>query len=151
MRLAFDTSFLVATVLKAHPHHKRVLPWNEAVSSGKVEAQITWNAAAETWSVLTRLPESWRLSGEDASCVLDRLLQSFEPVEIVAATYQAAIRRCADRSLRSGALFDALHLASAEANDAQGFVTFNQADFIRLQTPESPTILVPPDPPAFSA
>jgi hypothetical protein len=44
-------------------------------------------------------------------------------------------------------MFDALHLVSAEAGQADAFVTFNPADFERLRVPGSPAIVVPPDPP----
>jgi predicted nucleic acid-binding protein len=148
MKLAFDTSFLVAAVLDRHPHHARTRPWTRGATQGQLEAQVTWHAAAETWSVLTRLPGGLRLAPASASLVLERLLGAFHPVEISAATYRAAMLRCTERGLRSGALFDALHLSAAESSNVSGFVTFNEDDFLRLRSATSPQILVPPDPPA---
>jgi len=148
MRLAFDTSVLVAALVDGHVHHRRTGPWVEAVARGGVEAQITWHAAAETWSVLTRLPVPQRLPPSTASLMMDRLLERFRPVELTGEAYGAALRRCAEKGVSSGAVFDALHLASAEAQAVDGFVTFNRADFERLRSAGSPEILVPPDPPS---
>ena len=149
MKLAFDTSVLVAAILEGHPHHHRTGPWVRAVTSKQADALISWHAAAETWSVLTRLPGPHRLTPPAAGLVLDRLLEVFRPVEMTGDVYRAAFRRCAERGLRSGALFDALHLLSAEAAGVDGFVTFNRTDFEALRSEGSPEILVPPDPPGF--
>ncbi len=150
MKLAFDTSILVASVLEGHEHHLRTRPWTRAVTSGKVEAQITWHAAAEIWSVLTKIPGSQRLAPAAASLVVDRILESFRPIEVSGAVYRAAIRRCSERGLRSGVLFDAIHLLSAEAEGVEGFVTFNKVHFERLRNSHSPKIHVPPEPSAFT-
>jgi predicted nucleic acid-binding protein len=151
VRLAFDTSVLVAAVLEPHAHHVRARPWTRAVASGEVDARISWHAAAETWAVLTRLPGALRLAPATATLVIERLLETFRPVGATGDHYRTALRRCTERGLRSGALFDALHLAVAEAERVDGLVTFNGADFERLRGERSPRILVPPDPPAFDA
>ena len=110
---------------------------------------MAWHAAAETWSVLTRLPGGMRLPPSMATLVVERLLEHFEPIEMSASIYRASIRRCSERGARSGALFDALHLTAAESCSVDGLVTFNADDFERLRSEGSPGILVPPDPPAF--
>jgi hypothetical protein len=38
----------------------------------------------------------------------------------------------------------------AERAGAEAIVTFNGADFLRLATPTSPRIIIPPDPPAIA-
>lgn len=63
--------------------------------------------------------------------------------------YRDALDRCTSKGLRSGAIFDAVHLATAEAAGAEALVTFNERDFVRLSVAESPPIVVPPDPPAI--
>ena len=149
MNLVFDTSVLVAAVRDAHSHHERARPWIRAVASGRIDAAISLHAAAETWSVLTRLPGSLQLPPAMATLVVDRLLEQFQPIAMSEAIYRRAMVRCAERGSRSGALFDALHLVAAESVGALGLVTFNRADFERLRAEDSPEILVPPDPPDF--
>lgn len=150
MRLAFDTSVLVAALVEAHEFHRRATPWIEAAVHRRIEATCSWHAAAETWSVLTRMPLDPPISPPLAEVAIDRLLARVEPVAPAPEHYRLALRRCAERGVRSGAVFDALHLVSAESSGAEGFVTFNAADFERLRAEGSPRILVPPDPPAFA-
>lgn len=149
-RIALDTSVLVAAVVESHPHHARALRWIEAIAAGRAKAECSWHAAAETWSVLTRLPLEPAISPALAEVAIERLLEKVQAVPVAAETYRAAIRRCSERSLRSGALFDALHLLSAERRGVDAFITFNRGDFERLVVEASPRLVVPPDPPRFS-
>lgn len=63
-------------------------------------------------------------------------------------SYLAATERCASRGLKSGVVFDALHLIEAERTGADVLLTFNPSDFERLATGAKPRIVVPPDPPS---
>jgi hypothetical protein len=59
------------------------------------------------------------------------------------------MRRCSDRGLRSGAVYDALHLVAAERWGADLFLTFNTHDFTRMALAPGPRIAAPPDPPGL--
>lgn len=150
MKLAFDTSVLVAAVVEPHPFHARARPWIEEVTSERIRGQCAWHAVAETWSVLTRIPLEPAVSPALAEVAVERLLTWVEPMEIHGDLYRDALRRCSERGLRSGAIFDALHLVCAESAEVSGFVTFNPGDFDRLRVAHTPPIIVPPDPPSFS-
>ena len=54
MKVAFDTSVLIAGSVSSHPHHERALWW--LADDREFERCASWHALAETWSVLTRLP-----------------------------------------------------------------------------------------------
>jgi predicted nucleic acid-binding protein len=149
-KLAFDTSVLVAALIEPHQFHARALRWIEGVSAGRARAECSWHAVAETWSVLTRVPLQPAISPALAEMAIERLLTSVEAVELDAETYRAAMRRCSERGLRSGAFFDALHLLSAERRGVDALVTFNRSDFERLTVDASPRLVVPPDPPRFA-
>jgi predicted nucleic acid-binding protein len=147
MRLAFDTSVLVAALVEPHPLHNRALPWLDAVREKRASGECSVHALAETWSVLTRLPIDPAIAPAMATVALERVAEILQPVEIDVDAYWSAIRRCSERGVRSGALFDALHLVVTESNGADALVTFNPNDFLRLTTQDSPVIVVPPDPP----
>ncbi len=149
MRLALDTSVLIAALVEPHPFHARAMPWLDEVASGRVEGECAWHALAETWAVLTRLPLEPPISPAVAAVALDRLCERVEPVESTGEVYRTALRRCADRGLRSGAIFDAIHLVTAENRQATALVTFNPGDFVRLRVDASPPVVVPLEPPAF--
>jgi hypothetical protein len=69
-------------------------------------------------------------------------------VPLTTGAYMAAVERCSTRALKSGAVFDALHLIAAERARADALLTFNRGDFTRLAQGERPTIVVPSTPPA---
>lgn len=147
MRIAFDTSVLVAGLVGQHPSHDRSICWLEAAASDRFDGECSWHAVAETWSVLTRLPIEPAIGPPIANLAIERLLQRIAPIEVSGEHYWLALRRCAESGLRSGALFDALHMVSAESRNAECLLTFNQRDFERMAQEGGPRIVVPPDPP----
>ncbi|MEI9937317.1 MAG: hypothetical protein WDO69_08825 [Pseudomonadota bacterium] len=50
--------------------------------------------------------------------------------------------------MKSGVVFDALHLLDAEQAGADVFLTFNPSDFTRLAVESSPPVVVPSVPPS---
>lgn len=147
MKVAFDTSVLVAGVHRAHPHHARAIVWIDAVAEERMTGLVTWHALAELWSVLTRMPGSARTSPAQAWQVARRVRDVFDVRSLEPVAYDEGLQRCSDRGLSSGVIFDALHLVAAEHAGADALVTFNGADFLRLTAPSSPRIAIPPDPP----
>jgi predicted nucleic acid-binding protein len=150
VKLAFDTSVLVAALVEPHRFHARAARWVDEVTSGRVAGRCAWHAVAETWSVLTRIPLQPAVSPALAEVAIERLLTWIDPVEVRGEQVREAVRRCSRLGLRSGSVFDALHLVCAESDGADGFVTFNAGDFERLRGDASPPIVVPPDPPSFA-
>jgi len=145
VKVAFDTSVIVAAIVEAHPHHERATWWLR--TRRKLQRIASWHSYAEAWAVLTALPIEPRISGDVANAVLDRVRRSITFVGSRSATYPSAAARCSARALRSGAIYDALHLVTAEAESADLLLTFNIEDFVRLAEPGSPRIVAPPDPP----
>jgi len=149
VKVALDTSVIVAALVEAHPHHARASWWLR--TRRKVERVASWHAYAEAWAVLTALPIEPRVPGEVAAAVLERARRSITFVAPRSATYPAAVARCNARALRSGAVYDALHLVTAEGEAAELFLTFNVEDFVRLAEPRGPRIVAPPEPPGMPA
>jgi predicted nucleic acid-binding protein len=147
VKIAFDTSALVAGLHRAHPRHGRAVVWIDAVAEGRVTGLVTWHALAELWSVLTRLPNPARASPEQALQVVRRVRGVFDVRPVDPAVYDEALKRCTDRGFSSGVIFDALHLVAAELAGVNALLTFNSSDFLRLAAPTSPRIATPPDPP----
>jgi predicted nucleic acid-binding protein len=147
VKVAFDTSVIVAAVIEAHPNHARAAWWLR--SSAGLERVAAWHAYAEAWAVLTALPIEPRISGQVAAAVMDRVRRMIRFVLPRGTTYPGAVARCNARSLRSGAVYDALHLISAEKEAAELLLTFNVTDFTRMAEPGGPRIIAPPDPPGM--
>lgn len=141
MTTALDTSVIVAALVRAHPHHDRARSW---ISPGKRGASvIAAHALAETWATLTALPLEPRLTGEQAREMLLRVRKRLTVIAMSDAIYRRSIDRCVARGLRSGAIYDALHLVAAEAHGASVFLTFNVGDFERLAEGDGPEVRAP--------
>jgi predicted nucleic acid-binding protein len=149
VKVAFDTSVLVAGALARHAHAQRALAWLSAAREGRIEALAATHAFAETWATLTAIPGEPRIDPAVATRVVERLARHVRPFALRWEDYRAAFQRCGDGHLRSGAAYDALHLAGAARQAADVFLTFNTRHFSALAREGDPRIVAPPDPPAL--
>lgn len=108
---------------------------------------VCGHALAEMYSVLTKLPNG--LSPPEALVVVGTIGSQVRVIGPTTQTYVAAMERCSSRSLKSGAVYDALHLVEAERAGADLLLTFNPGDFLRFAEGEKPKVVVPPDPPSL--
>jgi predicted nucleic acid-binding protein len=144
--VAIDTSVLVAWTVARHPFHDRAKPWFDAFDHGDLDGIVCAHALAELYSVLTKIPEG--LSPTAAQLVVANVPNQFRVTPLTIAAYRVAVERCAQRALKSGSVFDALHLVAAEGKGAGALLTFNPGDFERLTDGDGPKIVLPPDPPS---
>lgn len=150
IRIAFDTSVLVAGSIIGHAEEGRAALWLSAAREGRIEAIACQHAFAETWATLTALPIEPRLPPDAGRRIVERLRRHIKPVALRWTDYQAAMTRCDDQAQRSGAIYDALHLVVAERNGARALLTFNVRHFVRLASEGSSLrIAAPPDPAGF--
>ena len=146
MLLAIDTSVIVAGALAGHVFHPRAVVWQSAIHRGEVQAMVCAHALAEVYSALSKIPGG--LSPAAARVLVSRLARQVRVLAPLPESYLAATERCASRGLKSGVVYDALHLVEAERAGADVFLTFNLGDFERLVVGTKPRIVVPPDPPS---
>jgi hypothetical protein len=121
--------------------------WLRAAREGRIEAVACTHGFAEVWAVLTGVPIEPRLDPSAADRVIERLGGHIRPVALRWTDYRAAMRRCGERGLRSGSVYDALHLCAAERAMAAALLTFNVRHFLGLGAGDRPRIVAPPDPP----
>ena len=140
MRVALETSVLVAALWMEHREHAVARRWVLPAEGPNLTRVICAHALAETWSVLTRLPVRPRIPPAAAEAMMVELASSLEVFSVTAEFQHMAIRRCAQRGLSGGAVQDALHLAAAEAVRADGIVTLNARHFERTRTQLSPPL-----------
>lgn len=149
MLVAFDTSVLVAGLREPHPHHLRAEPWLAAAMAGRVRAILPAQVLSEAYSTLTAVP-GLRIRPSAANSLLARLLDHLEYAPVSLAAQRRALGSCTRLGLVSGAIFDAVIMATAEEAGAEAMVTFNGGDFERFRSAEGPRVIVPPDPPAVT-
>lgn len=144
--VAIDTSVLVAAIVAAHESHARAKQWLDAIDRRELDALVSTHALAELYGVLTRIPGG--LSPEEAQLTVGNLPNRMRVVPLTTGAYMTAVERCSARALKSGAVFDALHLIAAERARADALLTFNPDDFTCLAQGERPKVVVPSAPPA---
>lgn len=143
MRVCFDTSTLVAALLKQHPHHAIAFPHLKAAQNGTIKAHLTTHALAELFSTLTALPLKPRLSPTDVQRLLDSsILPHFTIIALSGKSYKQAITLTAAQNLASGAIYDVLHIVGARAAQCERLLTLNLKHFKAL-APGDAMIVVP--------
>jgi len=123
--LALDTSVAVPWLVETHPQNGRVLAW----AQGKT-VRLCGHALAETYSVLTRLPGTMRVTPDQAISLLDRNFD--EPLTWSPKAQRAAHRTLAARGIGGGATWDGLvglaaleHGATLVTRDARALATYD--------------------------
>lgn len=142
MKIYFDTSVLVTALVEQLPHHDSALACLYSACRDH-EAVTSTHTLAETYSALTALPLARRIPpGEARLIVNESVRKKLRILPLSVRLYELAMARVADRGLTSGAIYDALHLESAEDSGCRRLHTYNLGDFQRLD-PGSLTILAP--------
>lgn len=140
----FDTSVMVAGQIQPHPRHQEAFALMTKVKSGKIKGYVSAHGLAELFSVLTKLPLQPPLSPEVVSDhILKETVSLFTVIDLSAKDYLKALKRCAKANLKSGVIYDALHLEAALKKKLDGVVTFNDKDFERLLGDETLKIVTP--------
>lgn len=145
MKLFFDTSVLVAGLVKSHPVHARAAPWLRRIQEGVDTGFVSAHTLAELYAILTRLPIRPRISALTARTLIRRnILAFFEVVPLTESDYIAVIDRLARLGVVGGTVYDAVIMQAAAKIDADQIVTLNASDFRRV-CPELADRLVVPD------
>lgn len=132
MKVLYDTSVLLAALLVEHANHGLAFPQLELARQGTVQGYLSTHSLAELYSVMTRLPPSLRVLPDEAEAVIVDLLDYLEPIPLLAAEYQQAIRQMVELRLVGGGIFDAIIAQAALKAGVEQLLTFNPKDFTRL-------------------
>jgi predicted nucleic acid-binding protein len=133
LKIFFDTSVLVASLVREHPHHTRAMGVVAQALGGSARAYIAAHGVAETYAVLTTLPVTPRIGPETAYRLLKQnVLARFETVAITAREYHRTIAALADAAIVGGATYDAIHAACARKAGVDRIYTFNLSHFVRV-------------------
>ena len=143
MKALFDTSVLVAALLKQHPHHSLAFPRLLEVQRKEIEGHLTTHGMAELYATLTALPITPKLTPHETNRIIEHsVLSNFRLVPLTAKDYLDALKITADSGLSSGAIYDALHLCGARKAGCEKLYTLNLRHF-RGIAPGDPLISSP--------
>lgn len=143
MTTALDTSVLVAALASWHESHDRCRLALSRLLSGETTTLVPDHALVEAYSVLTRLPVSYRMSPDDALDLLRGALASRVKVVSERSTRTwALLSNAASIRTAGGAIHDLRILRAARAGGAEALLTLNPRDFERFE-PVDIRIVVP--------
>lgn len=134
MKIFFDTSVLVAAVVDQLPQHERARSFlvNELAAA---DCCCSTHVLAECYATLTALPLARRIQPMEARALIEEnFVEKLRPLALSGEHYRSALRKVSDLGLRSGVVYDALHLIAAEEERCDKLVTFNLKDFERLDS-----------------
>lgn len=135
MRVLLDTSVIVPALVDQLPNHAVCFSTFVALTNGEERPVCSAHAIAETYSVLTALPVRRRIHPTDAARIIEQsLLPRFHVVELTTDDYRDAFKRVASAGLRSGIVYDALHLAAARKAECSRIYTYNLEHFRAIST-----------------
>jgi len=133
MRLLFDTSTVIAALLKPHEAHHLAHPWLDQVLAGMHTGVLSAHSLAELYSTLTRMPLQPKLTAADAlDLIRENLLSTFEIVGLTPADYIKILEDLQSRNLVGGVTYDALIMYVALKASVDKVITLNGRDFVRL-------------------
>ncbi len=137
-----DTSCLVAAVCGWHRHHDLTRREIERREAAGEELVLAAHSLAETFSVLTRLPEPHRLHPDDALALVEANWGKTRLIALAAADYRGTLRRCRDVGIAGGAVYDALIAACAVKARVATLLTWDLGGFERFLEDE-PAVRAP--------
>jgi predicted nucleic acid-binding protein len=133
MNVFCDTTVLVAASLQAHPHYLPAKATLERICQGTDTGFTSGHCLAETFSVLSRMPTSPKLTPKDVLAILEtNIIPNFALLVLGPADYPQAVRDLAGKGLGGGRIYDLLHLAAARKQTMDRIYTFNDAEWKKL-------------------
>ena len=144
MRVLFDTSVLVAALVRAHPTHDRAQDWLSRALSSELEYLVSAHTLVELYSVLTRLPTRPRIQpGLALSLIRENVEEPAKVVTLGVSDHRSALRRAAELGLSGGVIYDMLITTAARKAEADTLLTLNPGDFRRTWPAGADRIRVP--------
>lgn len=143
MQIYVDTAYALSLSIPTHDHHDRAQRWLKQHRSKALTFHASAHMIAEAYSTLTN-PQFYPVTPQSLRQQILANIQSMiglAPQELFDYTRAFALAEALD--LRSGGIYDALHLACAERLGVEELWTFNERHFMRFQAMTQVRIVVP--------
>ena len=126
----FDTSVLVASAFRHHPHHPRAVNALDEVATGTHRGFVAAHSLAETYAVLTRLPVRPMIHPSEAHRIIEEnIIPHCEVILLNARDYREVLKETSSAGFRGGIIYDALIMRCARKANCDRIYTFNVGHF----------------------
>lgn len=130
MKVFCDTNVLIAAFLTMHPHHQAARPVVERIKAGTDEGYVAAHSLAESYAVLTRLPQGQQVPATVAWQLLkENVVKTFCVTALSPKDYARTLEEASANGVEGGRIYDALLLAAAAKSNAERIYTFNVSHF----------------------
>ncbi len=129
-----DTSVLVASCVRTHPHFTQADAAVARVLAGRDKGFLSMHSIAEMFSALTCMPVQPRNRPTEASQLIATTVLAFKPIPLTDDDYLGAMEVMVNGGWSGARIYDVLLLRGAEKCGAERIYTFNLNDF-RLIAP----------------
>lgn len=134
MKVYFDTSVLVAAVVDQLEQHEKAFELFAEYCSGRVDGYISTQTVAECYDTLVSLPLKRRIQPLEAQKLIEENFEkNLKVLNLTPTNYSQAIERASNQGLKSGTIYNALHVIAAEKEGCERLYTFAPKDFVLLK------------------
>lgn len=138
MKILFDSSSLIASVVEAHPKHESALSWLIRAKNKEFNVVVSAHSLLEIYSVLTSAPFKPKISPETAKKLIDRNIKKLATIQFLnPEEYFTLIDSLSSHDYKGGIVYDALIFECAKKSRVDKIVTSNAKDFARLNKDNS--------------
>lgn len=144
MRVFFDTSTLLAAIIKAHPAHASALLTLQRVQQKAHTGFVAAHTLAELYANLTRLPIRPRIPPKLAlQLIQHNVIETCQIISLSGDDYVTLLTHLARLEITGAAIYDALLLHAAWIANVDQVITLNLHDFRRVYPQLSDKIVSP--------
>ena len=141
-KIFLDTSVLITTFAEAHPNHKECFSILEKITDKKIEVLISSHTLLEFYSVFSKLPLKTRISPLEIKEVIERnIYPNFKIIYLEEKEHKEIISQITQLGLSGGIIYDLFHYMSARKAKANSILTYNSADFEKINFEKIPVML----------
>jgi predicted nucleic acid-binding protein len=123
----FDTSVLVAAILRQHMHHQTSLA--VYLKAEKKTACCAAHTLAEVYSALTHMPAAQRMASDQALFFINEIRQRLTIITLNEEDYASTIASAAAEGVTGGTIYDALLAKCALKANASTIYTWDLGHF----------------------
>ncbi|MBF0276627.1 MAG: type II toxin-antitoxin system VapC family toxin [SAR324 cluster bacterium] len=144
MRTLFDTSFITACMIEAHPMHERALPWFQQAKENQFELIVASHTIAELYAVLTAAATVPRISPQVAQKLIHENIETVAGImSLTPKEYLLTIKQISETEIRGDRIFYAITAKIAEKAQVERLMTLNSTDYKRIGFLEPKNLFVP--------